>query len=307
MLGPNRNGLLAATASAFVLLTAAQASATSTGISGFSGKNTSICTSCHGGGVAPSVRFEGPTEVAPGVQVTFRFVVTSNNSNAQKHAGLDVAVSAGTLSTIAGQSTRLIGGEITHSQKKMISSGEAGWDFNWRAPTQPGTYKIFGAGNSVNGDGGSGGDNAAGTSISVIVAAPATPTDTPLPPTATETPVPPTDTPTPLPTDTPTEVPTNTRRPTPAPTLTRTPTSSPTATGTATPRPTAPSRGDANCDIAINAADLPAVIRRIGAGSIGECGFADGNCNEDMDAGDVDVTIARAFGSAPPPSCLVLP
>jgi hypothetical protein len=290
------------------LLGGREASANSAGIFGYSGKTQNrICTQCHGGGTFPDVHFEGPTQVDAGALVTFRFVVKTNAPVKQKFAGFDVGVSAGTLSAISGQGTHLLGGDVTHAQKKQVTDGEAGWDFNWRAPTQPGNYDIFGAGNSVNNDGGQGGDNAVGTVLTVQVVSAATPTDTVAPPSSTPTPVPPTETATAAPTDTATASPTNTRRDTPVPTSTRTPTPSPTPTASPSPRPTGPSRGDGNCDGSINAADLPAVILRLGDGSIGTCGFADGNCNQAIDDGDVDVTIARSFGAEPPPSCFVLP
>jgi hypothetical protein len=306
-LGRSVKGWVAGTTTLLSIVAAtATAEANAAGIFGYSGKTQNrICTQCHGGGTFPDVSIEGPLAVEVGALVTFRIVVKSNAPQNQRFAGFDVGVNAGTLSTITGQGTKLLGGDLTHAQKKMNSSGEAGWDFNWRAPTQPGAYDIFGSGNSVNNDGGQGGDNAVGTVITVDVFAPATPTETVVPSTATPTEAPPTVTATPAPTDTATPVLTNTRRDTPVPTATRTVTPSPTPT--ATPRPTGPSRADSNCDGMINAADLPATIIQLGAGAIGECGFADGNCSGEMDAGDVEVSLARAFGAAPPPSCLLLP
>lgn len=307
-LGRSVKGWVAGIALLSSAAAAANAEANSAGIFGYSGKTQNrICTQCHGGGTFPDVRIDGPLQVEPGALVTFRIVVTSNAPQNQRFAGFDVGVSAGTLSTVTGQGTRLVGGEITHAQKKMNTNREAGWDFNWRAPTQPGSYDIFGAGNSVNNDNGQGGDNAVGTVITVDVVAPATPTETVVASTATPTQVPPTETATAGPTDTATPAVTNTRRDTPVPTVTRTVTPSPSPTATATPRPTGPSRGDSNCDGELNAADLPATVTRLGAGAIGACGFADGNCSGEMDDDDVDVTISRVFGAAPPPSCLVLP
>src|SRR5262245_14168554 len=70
--------------------------ATSTGISGVSGKSGFICTTCHFGGMKPLVSFSGPTTMQPGDTATFRFTVQSQSS-LQVAAGLDVAASQGTL------------------------------------------------------------------------------------------------------------------------------------------------------------------------------------------------------------------
>src|SRR5437870_4545423 len=51
--------------------------ANSGGITGYSGKQISICNACHFGGTAPLVRFEGPLQVAADTTATFRFVVHS--------------------------------------------------------------------------------------------------------------------------------------------------------------------------------------------------------------------------------------
>jgi hypothetical protein len=192
---------------AWVIGGAAPTLATSTGITSVSGKSGIICNACHSGGTAPLVRFEGPTEAEPGALLTFRFTVTSQSAN-QRAAGLNVAASLGTLSSIAGQGTRLLAGEITHSApKNNDDNGQASFDFSWRAPEAPGTYRLFGAGNSVNRNNAITGDAPAATTHDIVVgAAEATPTATP-----TSTPIEATPTEAPTATATATQVPTPAR------------------------------------------------------------------------------------------------
>jgi len=185
--------------SGLTLLAALPAAANSGGITGVSGKQGGICNSCHGGGVAPDVSFIGPGEMAIGSSATFRFEVHSKVP-VQRAGGFNVAAAAGTLTVIAGQESRRSNGELTHTEPKNNDDQQiAAWEFTWTAPANPGTYRLFGAGNSVNRNGQSSGDRAAKTTfvVDVVVALDptATPTPTPPPPTASATPtVPPTAT-----------------------------------------------------------------------------------------------------------------
>ncbi|MGD9763829.1 MAG: choice-of-anchor V domain-containing protein [Candidatus Binatia bacterium] len=204
------------------VLHALPAHANRTGIVGRSGKQGAICTQCHGGGARPTVTFSGPSQLAPGAMATFRFEVQAGSA-AQTGAGFNVASSAGTLAAIAGQGAKMLAGELTHSAPKdNDASHVAGWDFSWTAPTQPGTYRLFGAGNSVNLNNAQTGDNAAATTLDVVVGAVAeTPTATP---TATAIPATATASATATRTATQTSVPTATPTgPTRTPTVTRTP------------------------------------------------------------------------------------
>jgi len=174
---------------------ATPAAAKTTGIYGFSGMDMGLYCSnagfgCHSAAadtVAPLVRFEGPTQVDPGATATYRFVVTSQAPKTQIQAGLDVAASGGTLIAEGGQQEQLLHGEITHTgPKDNDQNGEAAWEFMWRAPTTPGLYVLFGAGNSVDASTTPDGDEAAITTLMITVGS--------VPPTATATP-PPTATP----------------------------------------------------------------------------------------------------------------
>lgn len=169
-----------------VVLTATRpgdAKARSFGITGYSGKQSGTCNQlfCHGGGVEPQVRFEGPETASPGETVVMNLVIVSSAA-AQIAAGLDVAVSAGALGVVAGQGTRISSGEITHDKPKdNDAAGVASFDFTWTAPAEPGEYVLFGAGNSVNLDFGSDGDLAKAVMRIISVRAIPTPTPTPEP------------------------------------------------------------------------------------------------------------------------------
>ena len=197
----SQGGCLALAVVALIGIQAHRAQANSTGKTGYSGKLGFSCTpTCHIGGVAPAVSFEGPGQVAAGAVATFRFVVQSQQPASQIAAGLDVAASAGKLGTVSGQGEQLLGGEITHTTPKdNDANGVASWEFTWQAPAQSGTATLFGAGNSVNLNSSSFGDAAAATTLQVVVGDVSTPT--------------PTDTPTELPTEAPTPTPTTTVTP----------------------------------------------------------------------------------------------
>ena len=221
------------------LLPAGIAWANSGGIIGYSGNPESlaqgeICTVCHTDtrAKAPVVHFEGPTQVTVGSTVTFSFFVQSQAKTTQKFAGLDVSADEGQLLSIVGQGTQKIGGEITHTARKTNdTNGIAQWDFMFQAPLAPINVILYGAGNSVNGDGSQlTGDRAAATTFSFDVIAAVdspTPTDTPTPTsTATLPPTPsPSATTTLSPTISPTPLPTRTVTfgPSPTPTATRVP------------------------------------------------------------------------------------
>jgi hypothetical protein len=270
--------------------------ANSGGIMGFSGKQGgSICNLCHGGGVAPLVEFQGPSEVAAGSTNTFRFVVRSQAA-AQTHAGLDVSASAGQLNTIPDEGTRRSGAEITQSSPKQNDAqGVAAWAFTWQAPSTGGTQMLFGAGNSVNRNGSSGGDRASATSFVIQVIGP--PTDTP---TASATP---TDTPTvtATPTDTP---PPPTATPTATATDTATATTTPTATPTRTPRHTrtpgmCPGDCDRNFTVTVN--ELIEVVNlAFAVGSLVDCPNADADRNGRVLINDVVQAVSAAQGDCTP-------
>lgn len=204
------------------------------GIINYSGRNGTTCSECHRGGREPDVEFEAPqgTQMSAGAIATFRFRIKSNRRAQQTHAGFGVAASGGTLRVTDPVGTRVPFPdlpEMTHTMPRANSgSGVAVFEFEWQAPATPGTYTLFGAGNSVKVDGNPTGEDAT-TATTLDIDVLAGPGETA------------TVTPTPTPIDTPAVIPSATASSTPsasaAPTFTATaqPTTSPTATTSASP------------------------------------------------------------------------
>ncbi|NNC20862.1 hypothetical protein HRD49_43180 [Corallococcus exiguus] len=163
-----------------VCLVAGSAFANSTGINGRSGKQSGLsCTAsgCHSGGSGtPTVTLEGPTALTAGQTGQYSLTITGGPG---VKAGMNVAVDGATLT--AGSGTKLMSGELTHSLPKAFANGSARFDFSLVAPATNGTYKVFAAGNSVNGDNNQGGDAHANATLDVVVTGgsdPVTPDDT---------------------------------------------------------------------------------------------------------------------------------
>lgn len=139
------------------------------GITGYSGKQGDTCNdSCHSDGVTPVVRFEGPTDVTANAIATFRFIVESQSVR-QIDAGFNVAASDGVLQPLPGQDEHFDTDELTQDSPKANVAGLASWDFTWQAPSQPGTYTLYGAGLSANGNEARGGDDSAKTTLTITV------------------------------------------------------------------------------------------------------------------------------------------
>ena len=67
----------------------------------------------------------------------------------------------------------MINGELTHvAPLRPESNGWVEFEFDWTAPDGEGSFELFAAGVSANGDDGSTGDGAATTSLDVFVADP---------------------------------------------------------------------------------------------------------------------------------------
>ncbi|MBN9682256.1 MULTISPECIES: MXAN_6652 family MXYO-CTERM-anchored protein [unclassified Corallococcus] len=150
-----------------VCLVAGSAFANSTGINGRSGKQGVSCTAsgCHGGGSStPTVTLEGPTALTAGQTGQYSLVITGGPG---AKAGMNVAVDGATLT--AGSGTKVMSGELTHSLPKTFTNGSARFDFSLVAPATNGTYKVYAAGNSVNGDTAATGDAHANATLDVVV------------------------------------------------------------------------------------------------------------------------------------------
>ncbi|AFE07420.1 hypothetical protein COCOR_07243 [Corallococcus coralloides DSM 2259] len=159
--------ILSSVGAVAVCLVAGSAFANSTGINGRSGKQSVSCTAsgCHGGGSsAPTVTLEGPTALTAGQTGQYSLIISGGPG---AKAGMNVAADGATLT--AGSGTKLMSGELTHTLPKTFTDGSARFDFSLVAPATNGTYKVYAAGNSVNGDSAATGDSHANATLDVVV------------------------------------------------------------------------------------------------------------------------------------------
>lgn len=142
------------------------------GATSFSGKSSQTCTMCHNGGAAPTVEISGPTTLDAGATGQYTLIIRGGPGLS---GGFNVAVDNSAASLTAGTGSKKVGSELTHSAPKPAASGEIRFDFSMMAPSSGVTsVKIFGAGNSVNGDNTVNGDMSATTTATVTINAPAT-------------------------------------------------------------------------------------------------------------------------------------
>jgi len=152
------------------LLTSQSVFSLNRGISGYSGNpattSGSTCSVCHSGGTIPTINLSGPATVQPGTINTYILTISGGQ---QRSGGMDVSADGGTLiNTLAN--TRFQAGEIIHIQRKpVVGDGSVTWKFDWQAPTTTGSYTLYGAGLSTNGDNSTTGDGAATTTYRVVV------------------------------------------------------------------------------------------------------------------------------------------
>lgn len=130
---------------------------------GKTGSSQAGCGGCHGGqnnATAVSLREgAGPFTVQAGASKSFTAVVAHATLT---KAGMNLSiknssnVNAGTYSAMSNCFSS--GGEITQPSPANMSNGEAEFGFTWTAPSTPGTYTLYMAGNAVNGNGNANGD-----------------------------------------------------------------------------------------------------------------------------------------------------
>jgi len=151
-------------------LVSGAAFATPTGIAGRSGKQGmgQTCTTCHSAGAsAPTVALEGPSTLAPGATGNYKLIIRGGPG---VRAGFNVAVDGSADAKLgAGEGSRLLNGEVTHSTPKAFANGESVFDFTLVAPPTEGTLTLYGAGNSVNFNQTVTGDSSALTQLSITV------------------------------------------------------------------------------------------------------------------------------------------
>jgi len=141
--------------------------ATSTGITGQSGKDGATCSTCHKGGAALTVSLEGPSELEPGATGEYVFVIKDGPA---KTGGVGLAVDDASATLQAGGAgLKKLGRELSHVAPQAFTGNELRFHFALVAPATDVTLTLFGAGNSSNADLSSDGDRAAATKLTVKV------------------------------------------------------------------------------------------------------------------------------------------
>lgn len=150
-----------------LILLAAPCFANQLGVVGYSGKGAETCNNCHTGGATPTVTITGPTTLQAGQTGTYQLTITGG---AGSRAGLNVSadVAAAQVLGVAGD-TVSFSNEVHQSAPKAFSGGRATFSFRVMAPPFSGPVRLFGAGNSCNGNGSSSGDRAGFTTFTITV------------------------------------------------------------------------------------------------------------------------------------------
>lgn len=156
-------------ASLSLLLASGAAHALVGGLSGYSGKQGVTCGQCHAGGGAATVTLTGPANLQGGATGTYTLTLQGGPA---VRGGFDVAIdnAAGQLVPVTA-GTRDEFGELTHNQPLNFAGNQLAIQFRLVAPGAGGTVRIFAAGLSANGNGGSGGDAVGVTTFNVAVTA----------------------------------------------------------------------------------------------------------------------------------------
>lgn len=137
------------------------------GAVGYSGKQGETCNKCHSGGGAPTVTLTGPSSLQAGQTGSYTLTVTGG---AGVRAGMNVAADvADAVLQGVGSETTAFSNEVHHASPKGFSGGKATFVFTLVAPPYSGAVKLFGAGNSCNGNGGDSGDRAGTTTFTISV------------------------------------------------------------------------------------------------------------------------------------------
>lgn len=151
----------------FVLLVPLTAAANQLGAVGYSGKQGETCNKCHSGGGAPTVTLTGPSTLPAGQTGSYTLTVTGG---AGTRGGMNVAADvADAVLQGVGSETTAFSNEVHHASPKAFSGGKVTFAFTLVAPPYSGAVKLFGAGNSCNGNGGDSGDRAGTTTFTVTV------------------------------------------------------------------------------------------------------------------------------------------
>ena len=113
------------------------------------------CSGCHKGGQAPTVSITTDvTTISPGQLVNLTVSVSATNGHG---AGFFLESSTGKFS-IVDSGTKIMGNGVTQNARRTGTGAATTFKVGWTAPVTPGGVDFYAWGNSVNGDGSSGGD-----------------------------------------------------------------------------------------------------------------------------------------------------
>jgi hypothetical protein len=136
------------------------------GIAGYSGEFGHDCNYCHSGGATPTVQLAGPMTLDAGDTGTFTLTITGGSAQV---GGLDVSTDNFLVQLQPGLNQQLLSGEVTHISATPFSGNQLVFTFQAVAPASDGTFTLYGAGNSCNGDNLATGDAAAHDTFAVTV------------------------------------------------------------------------------------------------------------------------------------------
>ncbi|ATB31367.1 MXAN_6652 family MXYO-CTERM-anchored protein [Melittangium boletus] len=160
-----------------VSLLSTSALARSGGITGVSGQAGTTCTRCHAeGATKPTVEFSGPTTVTAGSVNQYAFIIRGGPGiiGGTNLAAGDASALLDILNPV-GDALKKSGVELTQTAAKVFDTAgavpELRFDFSLTAPTTEGSFTLYGAGNSANGDSGRNGDGVAAATLAVTVLA----------------------------------------------------------------------------------------------------------------------------------------
>ncbi|NCP63733.1 MAG: DUF1588 domain-containing protein [Paraglaciecola sp.] len=144
----------------FVVLTilySTQILANSTGIIGRSGKDTLTCNSsgCHSGSnYRSSLTYSGDEIVEAGQTIDMALLLAffPPTSVTTPMAGINVAVSGGTL--LSGTGLQKVNNELTHTLASLtkLSENKKTWNISWQAPANEETITLYACAETVNRD-----------------------------------------------------------------------------------------------------------------------------------------------------------
>ncbi len=120
------------------------------------------CGRCHG--ITPGATQitaqsgSGSWTVQTGQTLQITIIVAHSS---RPKAGVNIAVKttqggnqdAGNLQPASGSGLKKVNNELTHQAPKTLSGGQVSFQFNWQAPSTPGTYYLRVAANAVNNNG----------------------------------------------------------------------------------------------------------------------------------------------------------